>query len=133
MIEKPQKLITSYFLRHGLGMALPGDDGRVTIIVDDTYRVHLQATVEGWLAVTARLCSMPLAGRMRDQLVLAVGELAAGMLGNSSASCVIDPQERALWLQHSLRPDSADNDVDEAVGAFINALSFWVDAIRGLV
>jgi hypothetical protein len=54
------------------------------------------------------------------------------MLSRHAAGCVVDPQGRALWLQQTLRPDSSDLALDEAFGAFANALSFWAGALRRL-
>ena len=53
-------------------------------------------------------------------------------LAQHAAACVVDPQGRALWLQQSLRPGSSELDLDEAMGAFANALSFWAGAVRRL-
>ena len=40
-------LISAYATRHGLApSARP--DGRVTMVIDDTYRVHLQPGRDGW-------------------------------------------------------------------------------------
>ena len=44
----------------------------------------------------------------------------------------VDPQGRALWLQQSLQPGSGELALDEAMGAFANALSFWAGAARRL-
>ncbi len=49
--------------------------------------------------------------------------------GHPSA-CVVDPDEEALWLQQMVRPDAGAIEVDEAVGDFANALSFWTGAVR---
>ena len=54
------------------------------------------------------------------------------MLERHAATCVVDPQDRALWLQQSLQPGSGELALDEAMGAFANALSFWAGAVRRL-
>ncbi|MFJ3463688.1 CesT family type III secretion system chaperone [Achromobacter spanius] len=124
-------LIAAYVSRHGL--PLPNRaDGRFTVVVDDTFRVHLHAAPNGWLAITSRLCTMPEPGAARDELVREIGRLAAGMLSRHAAACVVDPQGRTLWLQQTLSPDSSPLALDEAVGAFANALSFWAGAVRRL-
>ncbi len=73
-------LISAYAARHGLPPSTRAD-GRLTVVVDQTYRVHLQP---------------------------------------------------ALWLQQSLQPGSGELALDEAMGAFTNALSFWAGAVRRL-
>lgn len=124
-------LIAAYAARHGLAPSTRAD-GRITVVIDDTYRVHLQPGRDGWLAMTARLCTLPAGDADRDRLVTEIGKLAAGMLARHAAACVVDPQGRALWLQQSLQPGSGELALDEAMGAFANALSFWAGAARRL-
>lgn len=124
-------LIFAYVGRHGLSLPARAD-GRLTVVVDDAFRVHLHAAPNGWLAITSRLCGLPEQSAARDELVREIGKLAAGMLSRHAAACVIDPQGRTLWLQQTLSPDSSPLALDEAVGAFVNALSFWAGAVRRL-
>lgn len=124
-------LISAYAARHGLPPSSRAD-GRLTMVVDQTYRVHLQPARDGWLALSARLCTLPTGVLDRDRLVTEIGKLAAGMLARHAATCVVDPQDRALWLQQSLQPGSGELALDEALGAFANALSFWAGAMRRL-
>ncbi|CAB3666639.1 MAG: CesT family type III secretion system chaperone [Achromobacter pulmonis] len=124
-------LISAYAARHGLPPSTRAD-GRLTVVIDQAYRVHLQPARDGWLALSARLCPLPAGQAERDALVIELGKLAAGMLSRHAACCVVDPQDRALWLQQTLQPASGDLALDEAVGAFANALSFWAGAVRRL-
>ena len=100
--------------------------------VDDQYRVHVQATPNGAVALLARLATMPPEGAVRDDWLLQVGKLAVGTLSAYPAACVVDPRETALWLQQILIP-SSDVSVDESMGQFVNALSFWAGALSRLV
>ncbi|MGE8658765.1 MAG: CesT family type III secretion system chaperone [Achromobacter sp.] len=127
----PHPLLAAYAARHGLPPSTRAD-GRLTVVVDQTYRVHLQPARDGWLAMSARLCTLPANDTDRDRLVTELGKLAAGMLARHAATCVVDPQNRALWLQQSLQPGSSELALDEAMGAFTNALSFWAGAVRRL-
>ncbi len=54
-------LITDYMARHGIPDGVRAD-GRLTVRIDDKYRVHLLGARNGWLALSARLCS-PAAGQ----------------------------------------------------------------------
>ena len=72
-------LIAAYAARHGLAPSTRADD-RITVVIDDTYRVHLQPVRDGWLAMSARLCALPAGDADRDRLVTEIGKLAAGML-----------------------------------------------------
>lgn len=129
MAIAPHPLIVQYLARHGIQDALRAD-GRATLLVDDTYRIHLRGAPEGWLAMSARLCPLPPAGVVRDRFLVKVGSHAAGMLSQQPSSCVIDPHEDSLWLQHMIRPDAVATEMDEAVGHFANALSFWAQVVR---
>ena len=122
-------LIAQYLSRHGIPEAAR-PDGRATLLIDDKYRLHLGATRLGWLAITARLCSLPPAGIVRDELFLTVGRYAAGMLTRQPSACVVDPAGEALWLQQLVRADTDDLGVDEAVGSFSKALFFWQGVLQ---
>lgn len=125
----PHPLIARYLARHAIAQALRAD-GRATLTIDDKYRVHLQGARNGWLAISARLCALPPAGVAREDFVAALGKQAGGMLAGHASACVIDPAEEALWLQQMVRPDSSEIEMDEAVGQFANALSFWTGAVK---
>ncbi|WP_144630595.1 CesT family type III secretion system chaperone [Bordetella genomosp. 13] len=122
-------LIARYLARHAIPEALRSD-GRATLTIDDKYRVHLQGTRNGWLAICARLCALPPAGIAREDFVAGLARQAAGMLSGHASACVVDPAEEALWLQQMVRPDSSEVEMDEAVGQFANALSFWTGAVK---
>lgn len=117
-------LIKSYLFRHGVPEAARSD-GRATIIVDDKYRVHLADTRLGCLAITARLCLLPPRGAARDEFFITLGYNASAMLSKHPSTCVVDLAGEALWLQQILRPEVDALGIDEAVGEFVNALSFW--------
>ena len=122
-------LIADYAARHGIADGVR-TDGRLTIRIDDKYRVHLLGARNGWLAISARLCSLPSDRLERERLLAEIGRQAAGMLSNHPSTCVVDPDEDAVWLQQMVRPDTDAVGLDEAVGDFANALSFWTNAVR---
>ena len=122
-------LVADYAARHGIPDGVRSD-GRLTVLIDDKYRVHLRGARNGWLTISARLCTLPPAGLARDRLLAEIGRQAAGMLSRHASACVVDPDEEALWLQQMVRPDTDAVGVDEAVGDFANALSFWMGAAR---
>lgn len=121
-------LIAQYVARHGIPEAVRGD-GRATVVIDDKYRIHLSPARNGWMAISARLCALPPAGAARENFMAEIGRQAAGMLSRHPSACVVDPSEEALWLQQMVRPDSDATAVDEAVGRFANAMSFWKGAV----
>lgn len=129
MSVAPHPLVSRYVARHGIPDAVRAD-GRATVVIDDRYRVHLLAARNGWLALSARLCGLPAAGLQRENFLAGLARQATGMLSGHASGCAIDPAEEALWLQQMLRPDTTDIEVDEALGQFANALSFWTGAVR---
>ncbi|MGB3277086.1 MAG: CesT family type III secretion system chaperone [Castellaniella sp.] len=122
-------LIADYAARHGIADGVRAD-GRLTIRIDDKYRVHLLGARNGWLAISARLCALPPGSLERERLFAEIGRQAAGMLSNHPSACVVDPDEDAVWLQQMVRPDMDAVGMDEAVGDFANALAFWTSAVR---
>jgi hypothetical protein len=123
-------LISDYAARHGIPETARAD-GRLTIIVDDKYRVHLQPGPNGGIVLLSRLSLLPAPGLVRDEWLREVGKLAVGAVSNQAAACVVDPRENALWLQQ-LHSTDGTSSLDEAIGAFANALSFWKSAMRRL-
>ena len=122
-------LIADYAARHRILDGVRAD-GRLTVVIDDKYRVHLHRAANGWLAISARLSTLPPPGLARERFMADIGRQAAGMLSRHASACVVDPAEDALWLQQMVRPDTDATGVDEAVGDFANALSFWAIAAR---
>ncbi len=130
MTASVHPLIRAYVARHGLPPETVRADGRATLIVDDAWRVHMQAADAGWMAISSRLCALPAKGIARDDFLLHVGRLAGGMASKFASTCSIDAREESLWLQQSVRPDSHEAGVDDALAQFLNALSFWASAVR---
>ncbi len=128
MFPSLHPLIAGWLERKGLHDAARSD-GRATLIIDDKYRIHLCMAGDR-VALSSRLCALPAAGVARDRLLVALGKQALGMLHRHDAGCVIDPREEALWLQQMVADARDDLALDEALGRFANALSFWTGAVR---
>ena len=109
-----------------LGGELSGS--RMSLHIDDRYRVQLHTLPDGRIRVRARLRALPEAGPRRDELLLGVGRLCCGRMNDSAAACVVDAEESALWLQQ-VEAAASTQDVDELVGAFVNELAFWTQAV----
>ena len=121
-------LISDYAARHGIS-STGRADGRLTIIVDDKYRIHLQPAPDGGVILLCRLCDLPAPGIARDEWLREVGKIAVGVLSKQAAACVVDPRDHALWLQQ-VHAAAATPSLDEVIGSFANALSFWKGALR---
>lgn len=124
-------MIADYVARHGIVAPTPFS-GRLTIIIDDRYRVHMQAGPQDMVFLLCRLAPLPPKGALQEEWLLNVGKLAVGTLSRHSACCVVDQREVALWLQQAVQL-GGDASIDESLGEFVNALSFWVSALPRLV
>ncbi|MNL19223.1 Tir chaperone protein (CesT) [compost metagenome] len=110
-------------------LALPssalGDDGDVSMLVDDSFRIHLIPVESGWLCVKSRLCALSAPGKERDAQLIRLGKFAMAMLRGSVGALAIDEQEDSLHLQQMLRPDCRAESLPETLGDFVNALEKW--------
>lgn len=126
------RLLQSYAAQFGAGDAAPGNaSAPVTLTVDGQYRIRLQALPQGGIAVRSRLRSLPEPGPARDDLLLGVARLACGTMKEHAAACAVDERDRAIWLQQAA-PANSTQDIDDAVGSFVNCLAFWSKAIANV-
>lgn len=123
------RLLQSYTQQHGLSTEKHSLLTPVDMTVDSKYRLRLRALPQGGIAIVSRLRTLPDADLARDELVLHTSRLAVGMMREHASTCVIDESQRALWLQQTLNPNSIQ-EIDEAVGCFVNALAFWSQAVN---
>lgn len=122
------RLLHAYAQHYGL--TSPGSVGSapVDMTVDGVYRIRLRALSHGGIALSARLRALPEAGPARDDMLLNVARMACGTMKEHASGCVVDELERAVWLQQTA-PAASAQDIDDAVGDFVNALAFWSKAI----
>lgn len=122
-------LLHRYAADLGIPMAL--QSATMQMRVDDIYTLQLKALPGEGIMLSAYLKPLPPAGLARDELLRAFARLACGTMKEQATTCSIDARERAIWLQlpapaHSLQ------DIDDAVGVFVNSLSFWSKASSSL-
>ena len=122
------RLLNSYAALQGLEIDSASALAPVDMLVDGKYRLRLRALPQGGVSIVSRLRSLPDAGGQRDELILRVSQMALGMMKEHASTCVIDESERAIWLQQTVSGNYTQ-DIDEAVGSFVNALAFWSKAI----
>lgn len=127
MNQPMHPMIADYVARHGIDVPVPFS-GRLTVVVDERYRVHMESVAEGTVVLLSRLATLPPSGAVRDEWLLQVGMLALGTLSKYCAACVVDARETALWLQQIVRTTDSIS-LDESMGQFVNALSFWARAL----
>jgi len=112
-----------------LGQDIPFTGTRLSMTVDDRYRLQLLERPDGRVLVRTRLRSLPDAGPARDEVLRHCARLACGRMSSSPAACAVDARESGLWLQQ-LSDAGSTQVLDEHVGAFVNELAFWVGAVQ---
>lgn len=126
------RLLHAYAAQYGGGSEAGSTrSAPIGLTIDGQYRVRLRALPQGGIAVQARLRSLPEPGPARDEVLLGVARLACGTMKEHAAACVVDERERAVWLQQAA-PAASAQDIDDAVGSFVNCLAFWSKAIHTL-
>ena len=122
-------LLQAYARQYGLASQAAVGSAPVDMTVDGIYRIRLRALPQGGIGVSARLRALPEPGPARDDMLLGVARMACGTMKEHASGCVVDDRERAVWLQQTAAAASSQ-DIDDAVGSFVNSLSFWSKAIN---
>lgn len=130
------RLLHSYAAQYGAALAANTSASTPTVTatpialtIDGQYRIRLQALPRGGVVVQSRLRNLPEPGWARDELLLGVARLACGTMKEHAAAVVVDERERALWLQQAA-PANSHQDIDDAVGSFVNCLALWSKAVN---
>lgn len=122
----PHPHIASFMQRQGLAPEQLRSDGRLTLVVDDRYRIHLAPYANGGLALIARVASLPDDRADRDALIDRVLKKSAALLQLHPSTLTVDQHQDALHLQQILPQEELSPErLDTAVGEFTNALSYW--------
>ena len=124
-------LLQAYARQYGLASQAAVGSAPVDMTVDGIDRIRLRALPQGGIGVSARLRALPEPGPARDDMLLGVARMACGTMKEHASGCVIDDRERAVWLQQTAAAASSQ-DIDDAVGSFVNSLSFWSKAINAV-
>lgn len=115
---------------------LPADslrsDGRLTVVVDQRYRVHLSPAADGRVVLHAEVASLEVSAPRgeNERLIERLLKLAQGLLKGHATGLHLSRFGDALGLQQWLPADVSDTQVREAMASFVNDLSFWVRAAK---
>lgn len=118
-------LLGRYAAHHGIPLA--PQRATLQLLVDGRHALRLRALPGGGILVSAMLRALPDPGPARDALLLAFAQLACGTMKQQPTTCSVDARERAIWLQLPA-PAQSLQDIDDAVGRFVNSLAFWSKA-----
>ncbi|MGB3068091.1 MAG: CesT family type III secretion system chaperone [Ottowia sp.] len=112
-----------------LGQDTPFTGTRLSMTVDDRYRLQLLERPDGRVLMRTRLRNLPEAGPARDDVLRHCARLVCGRMLSAPVACAVDAHESSLWLQQLSDAGSAQV-LDEHVGAFVNELAFWASAVQ---
>lgn len=119
--------VRSFMAQNGLTAHDLRRDGRLTLVIDKQYRVHIHPAPNKCMALSAVL--LDLAGRYDTRETHAtlarLTALAAGLLQQHASSLSLDASRQTLLLQQTLGAETDSAGFEEAIGEFVNALTFW--------
>lgn len=119
------RLLQAYLARQGLPPLTEEGVGRVTIHVDDRYRVQVAIIHQICVALRARLVPMPATSIERDALIMDAGRWMQMLLPDYAATCVVDVRDDSLWLQQTVVANATIETFELAMASFVNVLAFW--------
>lgn len=122
-------LLSRYASHYGIPTA--PNSATLQLLVDGRYQLRLRALAGEGIMVSAYLRALPEPGPARDDVILAFARLACGTMKEQATTCSVDARERAIWLQLPA-PAQSLQDIDDAVGTFVNSLAFWSSASTSL-
>lgn len=124
-INSAHPAMVAYATRQGLGAEAFKSNGRLTMRFDDRFRVHMQPVASGRIAITARLLDLASLGQKKEDVLIHLSTLAAGLLRDHGAGLCIDPSDQTLQLQAQLGADTEVEQLQAELEDFLNALEFW--------
>ncbi len=101
-------------------------EGRLVLTLDQRWRVHVLPAPQQRVALQAELASVPqVPDRRTDDALLRLCRTAAALLKEHASTLCIDARRQALVLQQMMPQASDVGTLEDALGDFVNALSFW--------
>lgn len=119
--------VRAYAQRNGIDASAFREDGRITLTIDERYRVQLRAAADGRLALSSLLLDLgQLAGPRVDAILQRLATWAAGMMRDHASALALDEAAQALLLQQELAASSDVAALESELADFVNVLAFWV-------
>ena len=130
--SKALPVVQALMASKGIPMSSLKSDGRLTLTVDQKYRVHLISLAGRSLVISAQV--MSLWGKMNEsatsEFLQTLMTMAAGMLKDHSSTLCIDETQQSLLLQQTPAPDIDLATLETELAGFVNALGFWTKACQ---
>jgi hypothetical protein len=119
--------VRAYAQRNGIDASAFREDGRVTLTIDDRFRVQLRAAADGRLALSSLLLDLgQLAAPRVDATLQRLAIWAAGMMRDHASALAVDEGAQALLLQQELAANTDLAALESELADFVNVLAFWV-------
>ncbi len=126
--------VQEFMARRGIASTAVRNDGRLSLTIDEKYRIHLRPASDGRLALQAKVADLPDAENIRaaDEVIERLLNRSAGMLREHASTLCLEPQGQTVQLQMLLAADTRSEQLEAEIAAFTNALDFWVRTIKSL-
>lgn len=118
--------VRAYAQRNGIDAGAFREDGRVTLTIDERYRVQLRAAADGRLALSSLLLDLgQLPAPRVDATLQRLAIWAAGMMRDHASALAVDEAAQALLLQQELAAGTDVAALESELADFVNVLAFW--------
>ncbi|MEC4720717.1 CesT family type III secretion system chaperone [Noviherbaspirillum sp. CPCC 100848] len=117
--------IAAVMAKYGLTSRDLRSDGRLTLAIDGTYRVHLIASNNGGMVIESRIRAMPEAPHEAERCMEESLRLAVSRMRDSACTLALDREQRSLMLQQQVPASASAREVEDLLGKFVNELAWW--------
>ena len=133
-ITTAHSCIQAFMAKQGIAATALRSDGRLSLTIDEKYRVHLRPASDGQVALQAKVAELPgpEGGRLAEDIVERLMNLSAGMLREHASTLCLEPHGQTVQLQRVLAADTSEEQLRTELAEFTNALDFWVRTSKSL-
>jgi hypothetical protein len=126
--------IQQFMARQGIEKTALRSDGRLSLTIDEKYRIHLRPASDGRLALQAKVAELPGAegSRAAEEAIERLLNLSAGMLREHASTLSLEPHGHTVQLQSLLAAETRGAQLEAEIAEFTNALDFWVRTSKSL-
>ena len=126
--------INDLMARRGISSSALRNDGRLSLTIDEKYRIHLRPASNGQLALQAKVMELRDTenSRAADEAIEYLLNRSAGMLREYASTLCLEPHGQTVQLQTLLASDTSCEQLEAEIAEFTNALDFWVRTSKSL-
>lgn len=106
-------------------------DGRLTLTIDGSHRVHCLGAPGGELLLEARVCSLPEEPRRRREVLDRTMALSGARVQNQRDGVALNADGDLLMLQQTVAADANLLALESDLGDFVNSLVAWKANLQG--